>query len=134
MTQPTQATVRHHAYDAYMPDDNTDRLVMATRLREAREDIGLTQFEAAATLGIPRSGVADFERGLRNVTALEMRQLARLYRRDISWLVGEVVDSPIDTELEHAVARLADRDRRSVIQFARFLASQPARLTERTGS
>jgi transcriptional regulator with XRE-family HTH domain len=108
-----------------MSDDNTDRLVMAARLREARDAADLSQADAAAVLGIPRSGVADFERGLRNVTALEMRRLARLYRQDIAWLVGEVVDSPIDTELEHAMARLMDRDRRSVIQFARFLASQP---------
>jgi hypothetical protein len=72
--------------------------------------------------------VADFERGLRNVTALEMRQLSRLYGQDIAWLVGEPTNPPGSSELERAVARLADRDRRSVIQFAQFLTSQPAGL------
>lgn len=124
MTRPTVATIRRRAYDTYMPDDNTDRLVMAARLRKARDAVGLSQADVATALGIPRSGVADFERGLRNVTALEMRRLSRLYGQDIAWLVGEPIDTLVSSELEHAMARLAERDRRSVIQFARFLASQ----------
>lgn len=112
-----------------MATQGTDRQEMAARLREARESAGLTQADAATALGIPRSGVADIERGHRNVSSLELRSLARLYRRDIAWLAvafdgADAATS--DTELNEAIATLNDKDRRLVAQYARFLASQTA--------
>src|SRR3712207_8170980 len=48
------------------------------RLRAARETLGLTQVDVAGALGIQRTSVIAMEAGRRNVSALELRRLARL--------------------------------------------------------
>ena len=63
--------------------------LVGSRLREAREVLGLTQGDVAGALGIPRTSVIALEAGRRKVTGLELRRLARLYRRDVHWLLGE---------------------------------------------
>lgn len=100
--------------------------VMAHRLREARETIGLTQADTASALGIPRSSVVALEAGNRKVTGLELRRLARLYRRNVAWLLGEDSDEPqvADQALYRATAKLSERDKEQVLRFAQFLAAQ----------
>lgn len=117
-----------------MDDQGTERQVMASRLREARNTIGLTQSDAATVLGISRPAVAAMELGQRNVSGIELRRLSRLYRRDMAWLVGEIDDAPIDAELDRAIATLSEQDRRLVAQYARFLASQTATGNARSRS
>ncbi len=99
----------------------TDAAVLASRLREARTTLGLTQQNAADTIGIPRSAVAEIERGRRAVSGLELRHLARLYRRSIGWLCGDADTFTLDPELSAAMTALTAHDRDLVIQFARFL-------------
>jgi transcriptional regulator with XRE-family HTH domain len=101
--------------------DAAEYAVIRSRLREAREFLGLAQAEVAGALGIPRSAVSDIERGLRQVTGLELRRLARLYRRPVGWLLGE--DADADPEILAAVRGLAETDRAQVLRFAEFLAS-----------
>jgi transcriptional regulator with XRE-family HTH domain len=109
-----------------MTDAQSDRLELAARLRDARETTRLTQSDVATALGIPRSGVADIERGQRNVTVLELRRLAQLYGRDLAWLAVafDSVNDETNVEIQDAVAGLSESDRRLVVQYARFLASQ----------
>ena len=57
---------------------------LATRLKEARAESGLTQEAVAAALGVPRSAVAQFEGANRAVSTLELAKLADLYRRSIA--------------------------------------------------
>lgn len=105
------------------PVPNEHQLVGA-RLREAREVVGLTQGDVGAALGIPRTSVIAMEAGRRNVTGLELRRLARLYRRDVAWLLGDDSDSAADdAALFHATAELTPDDREQVLRFAQFLAS-----------
>lgn len=54
---------------------------LGRRLKEAREQAGLTQEEVARNLGIPRTAVALFEAGKRKVSGLELVRLAFLYGR-----------------------------------------------------
>ena len=98
--------------------------VVAERLREAREMIGFTQEEVSGALGIPRTSVHAMEAGKRNVSALELRRLSRLYRRDVEWLLGEEVEpvSP-DSALYRATHDLSDEDKEQVLRFAQFLAA-----------
>jgi transcriptional regulator with XRE-family HTH domain len=91
------------------------------RLREARTFLGLSQQDVATALGIPRSSVSAMETGRRNVTGLELRRLARLYRRPVAWLLGE--DAELDLEVLAATRGLAEQDRALVLRFAEFLAS-----------
>ena len=102
--------------------DEVEQRELAARLREAREYVGLRQEEVARALGIPRASVSALESGKRRVSSLELRRLARLYRRSVAWLLGE--DHEIDTSasLFRATAALSDNDKEQVLRFAEFLA------------
>ena len=58
------------------------------------------------------------------MSALELRRLSRLYRRDVGWLLGEEVEtvSP-DSALYRATSELSDEDKEQVLRFAQFLAA-----------
>ncbi|TDW24156.1 helix-turn-helix transcriptional regulator [Kribbella kalugense] len=115
------------------PDSKSEQTAVGHRLRSARETLGLTQEDVASALGLQRTSVIAMEAGRRNVTALELRRLARLYRRDVGWILGEGPESLEETKAENqalfrATSRLSDEDREQVLRFAQFLASsQPAK-------
>ena len=95
--------------------------LLATRLREVREYLGLSQQYVADKTGIARSAVSDIERGLRKVDSLELRKLARLYMYPVGYFLGEEeVDEEVRT-LARAVTDLTDDDRAEVVRFAQFL-------------
>ncbi|WNV82887.1 helix-turn-helix domain-containing protein [Umezawaea sp. Da 62-37] len=105
-------------------DQPTEQQVVGKRLRTARETLGLTQDDVAGALGIPRTSVIAMEAGRRNVSALELRRLARLYRRNVQWLLGEEDDNAaVDSALFRATAELSEDDKEQVLRFAQFLAS-----------
>jgi transcriptional regulator with XRE-family HTH domain len=106
------------------PDTTEARRVVAARLREARETLGLTQEDVAGALGIQRTSVIAMEAGRRNVTALELRRLARLYRRSVEWLWGEDTSpATVDNALYRATVELSPDDKEQVLRFAQFLAA-----------
>lgn len=107
-----------------MSTDTPEAQVLAARLREGRKTLGLTQQDVADVVGISRPAVAEVEAGHRRVSALELKRMARLYRRSVAWLLGEVDDEPPDEGLTLAVAALVPADRDQVLRFARFLAAQ----------
>ena len=95
--------------------------LLATRLREVREYLGLSQQYVADKTGIARSAVSDLERGVRKVDSLELRKLARLYMYPVGYFLGEEeVDEEVRT-LARAVTDLTDNDRAEVVRFAQFL-------------
>lgn len=102
--------------------------VVAERLRESRESLGFTQEEVSGALGIPRTSVHAMETGKRNVSALELRRLSRLYRRRVEWLLGEEVELVgADNALHRATKELSDEDKEQVLRFAEFLAAASPR-------
>lgn len=116
--------------------EQIDDQVVGERLREARETLGLTQADVAGALGIPRTSVLAIEAGRRKVTGLELRRLARIYRRPIEWLLGEeppAVDAA--DALFHATASLSADDKAQVLRFAQFLATagSPGDIDDRAG-
>lgn len=64
-------------------DSAMQRAEMASRLREAREYLGLSQEEVATALKVSRPAVTNIEAGTRKVEAIELEQLANLYGRQI---------------------------------------------------
>lgn len=108
-----------------MTDGTTNELkVVAERLREAREALGFTQEEVSGVLGIPRTSVHAIERGKRNVSAIELRRLSRLYSQSVEWLLGEeTVVIAADKALYRATTNLSEDDKAQVLRFAQFLAS-----------
>lgn len=107
-----------------VPSDESEQAALGARLKESREYVGLLQEDVATALGIPRTSVHALEAGKRKVTGLELRRLARLYRRPVGWLLGEEEVELDDAEpLFRAAAALSDSDREQVLRFAEFLAA-----------
>jgi len=105
-------------------DDNEEQVRIGARLKEAREFVGLLQEDVASALGIPRASVSALESGKRRVTGLEVRRLARIYRKPVGWLLGEEDIELTDAEpLFRAAESLSARDRDQVLRFAEFLAA-----------
>ena len=100
----------------------SEQLELAARLREAREYVSLLQEDVAQALGIPRASVSALEAGKRRVSSLELRRLARLYRRPVGWLLGEDLEIDVSTPLFRATSALSDNDKEQVLRFAEFLA------------
>jgi transcriptional regulator with XRE-family HTH domain len=107
-----------------MSDEIEEHAVLGNRLREAREYVGLLQEDVAGALGIPRTSLSALEAGKRKVSGVELRRLARLYRRPVGWLLGEEEIELGDVELLfRATANLSDHDKEQVLRFAEFLAA-----------
>jgi transcriptional regulator with XRE-family HTH domain len=71
-----------------MRSQHTQRYkVFIKRLREARIERGLTQEDVARLLRIPASRVSRMETGERRVDVIELADLARLYRRPLTFFV-----------------------------------------------
>lgn len=124
MTKPKGS--RRRANDDRDPtgSDDIEQAELGARLRQAREYIGLLQEDVANALGIPRTSVHALEAGKRKVTGLELRRLARLYRRPVGWLLGEEEIEFSDAEpLFRAAASLSQEDKEQVLRFAEFLAA-----------
>lgn len=97
---------------------------LATRLRETREYLGLSQQFVADHTAIPRLAISSIENGKRGVAALELDALARLYHYPVDYFLEETFSEP---PMVRALAReahdLTDRDREEVLRFAQFLKS-----------
>jgi transcriptional regulator with XRE-family HTH domain len=108
-----------------LDDREGDRKALGDRLREAREYLGFSQEEVAQYLGVSRSALSNIETGQRKVDALELKKLASLYKRPITWFTG---DNPEDQAVGADVAHLARKaselsaeDRAELSRFADFL-------------
>jgi transcriptional regulator with XRE-family HTH domain len=117
--------------------DDSERKKMGARLREAREYVGLSQDEVAKTLSIPRTALSNIETGQRRIDVLELKKLARLYKRPVEYFTGE---ETIDQSLPAGVARLAQtavglsqRDRQEVTRFAEYLRAKARVESENDG-
>lgn len=92
---------------------------LGRRLRIARNNVGISQDEAARALDVPRPAISQIESGKRGVGGLELARLAELYRRPLaSFFDGDAADSIEDpvTVLFRA-SELDDRDREVVGEF-----------------
>ncbi len=109
-------------------DEEQERL--GRLLAEAREYLGLSQEFVAERLNIPRASISAMETGKRKVSSLELKQLARLYKRPIQFFLGEEDGAeaamPTDattTALYRATRALSEQDKQQVLRFAQFLRS-----------
>jgi transcriptional regulator with XRE-family HTH domain len=97
---------------------------LGERFRESREYLGLSQETVAAHLGITRPAISAMENGKRKVSSVELRELARLYKRPYAYFLGED-EGPEEDETTKALFRatreMTDRDREQVLRFAQFL-------------
>jgi transcriptional regulator with XRE-family HTH domain len=104
-------------------DERAEAKRLATRLRETREYLELSQQFVADETGIPRSAISDIERGTRRVESLELKRLAQLYGVTSSYFLE---DAPSESdESTRVMARMLgslDVDQREEIaRFANYL-------------
>ena len=116
---------------APQPPKEDDRQLLATRLKEAREYLELSQDEVAKALDLPRSAISLIETGQRKVDAIELKKLAEIYQRPIGYFTGEEgTPAPLPETVQHlarTAAKLKDRDREELLRFAEFLQARGRR-------
>jgi transcriptional regulator with XRE-family HTH domain len=104
--------------------DEKERSRLAEKLRQAREYMNLSQDEVAKALGIPRAAVSLIESAQRRVEALELKKLAEIYERPVSYFTGEEQTPKLPAEVEHlarTATQLSSKDREELARFAEFL-------------
>jgi transcriptional regulator with XRE-family HTH domain len=106
-------------------EDDEEYVAMGARLRQAREYLGLSQEAVAEALGVPRASVSAMESGRRKVSSLELRNLARLYKRPLDWFYTSETEPIAEDEtvgaLFRATRNLKQEDKEQVLRFAEFL-------------
>ena len=86
-----------------MPE-NPDLPGLGQRLRQAREDAGLSQAQAANLLGLHRPAISEIEAEGRKVSAGELKNFALLYHVSTAWLLGEPLQ--VNEQLKMAARNL----------------------------
>ena len=57
------------------------------KLKKARQKAGLKQEEVASKLKKPQSFISKIESGERRVDVVELKQLAKIYKKDINFFI-----------------------------------------------
>ena len=103
-----------------MPSADADRLAIATRLRLARNQAGLSQGQVGSQLGLQRPSVSEIEAGRRRVTAEELARMAGLYGVSMDWLAnGETGEE--DPQIELAARELTKLRKEDLAAILRLL-------------
>jgi transcriptional regulator with XRE-family HTH domain len=129
------------------PPEQSERLELARKLKDAREYLGLSQDYVSQQTAIPRPAVSEIEAGRRRVESLELKRLATLYGRPLSYFLQ--LDSPnsaepsadaqaataVEVKLRTTTKNLPKEDIQEILQFAEYLRhrkqSEAARAAER---
>lgn len=117
-----------------LPERNTRELSpnlytqenLAQRLRMARTNVGLSQDEVAAELGVARPTVSQIEAGKRSVSSIELARLAGLYRRSLASFFDEDFEEALSEDPLTILFRannLGPEDLRVVEEFEEFCRS-----------
>jgi transcriptional regulator with XRE-family HTH domain len=70
------------------------RKVIGQNTRRYRLALGLTQAKVSIEMGVDRAYISSIERGLQNMTAIRMLELARVLRTTPAMLVTPEGDAP----------------------------------------
>jgi Zn-dependent peptidase ImmA (M78 family)/DNA-binding XRE family transcriptional regulator len=62
---------------------------IARRLRQARDEAGINQQQAADAIGVHRTAITQMEAGNRAVSTLELTRLASLYGQTVTWFLSD---------------------------------------------
>lgn len=87
----------------------TDWVDLGRRLRQAREEIGLSQNEAATLIGTKAPTLNRYEGGDRTVSIGVLIDLGRIYGKPVSWFLAAVEDAYERERLAQIDPLLLDR-------------------------
>ncbi len=119
------------------PSSHPERDYLAQRLKDAREYLGLSQEYVSQQTKIPRPAISEAEAGRRKVESLELKRLAALYGRPLSYFLpddaGAGSPAPAigsstardrdqtETKLRKLTRDLPAEDREEILRFAEYL-------------
>ncbi len=109
-----------------MSKRESKKAAIASRLRIAREEAGLSQGQVAKLLDLQRPSVSEMEAGRRNVTVPELAKLAEIYGVSVSWLACEDTSDmdPVRDRIELAareLSKLKPEDMQRVLRVLKTL-------------
>src|SRR4051812_41266974 len=92
-----------------MSKTDANSMAVASRLRLAREQAGLSQGQVAKMLHLHRPSISEAEAGRRKVSTEELVALARIYGVSVSWLACAEAEeeNPVKDRIELAARELA---------------------------
>lgn len=119
---------------ARISNSDPERDYLAQKLKEAREYLGLSQEYVSQQTGIPRPAISEAEAGRRRVESLELKRLATLYGRPLSYFLPERGSSAAsasglellegekaELKLRNLTKGLPVEDREEILRFAEYL-------------
>ncbi len=104
-------------------DASEKRMAIASRLKAAREQAGLTQGQVARLLGLHRPSVSEMEAGRRSVSAEELATLADTYGVSVAWLLDGDAGDMSRVRYEMAARKLSTMRQEDLDQLMQLLAS-----------
>lgn len=110
--------------DSHQGDDERVaqiRRAVGAAIAKKREQAGMSQEAVAEMLGIGHLSISRMERGVHNVTADRLIQLAEIFACRADELLLPASSRPMDQlgELSNLMAEFTDADRFFVMEFAR---------------
>ena len=72
-----------------MKDKQDLSMFISTKLKQAREELGLTQQEVAELLNRPQSYVSRCEKGIKSLEIHELQAFGEIYKKDIQFFLTE---------------------------------------------
>lgn len=108
------------------PDEQT--LIIGSQLRYARESIGMSLADAAASLGQVYETLVGWEEGKSEPSVDALLQISELYRRSLDYFLRPVAGTPVESAFRVTnVRRLPDLDsehRQVLVEFEELCRSQ----------
>lgn len=82
--------------------------VLGKRLKQARNDAGLKQIDAAKRLGISNGTLSGYERNYRDPDTEILNDMANLYEVSTDWLLGKSAAVQTDNEIDQEIQELME--------------------------
>ena len=95
-----------------------DLATVGRRLKEARQNSGVSQETAAEAIGAPRTAIVHIESGNRSISTVELYELARLYKRPVAEFLSDA-EAKDDEDVLVALHRLSGESSPAVEQEVR---------------
>ncbi len=114
-----------------MSESQEMKLLVAKRLKAAREQAGLSQGQVARMLNIHKPTISEIEAGRRNVTSEETVKFADIYDVNASWLIDKEAEEQDPKVLMEArqLSKLREEDLNSVIKLLNSLKDKSPETT-----